>query len=297
MSDAEGQVDLDSVGSTREAIRGDHPPQSSRPMSVIPPRSLPSGEFRPAATRDVELFGRQVGLCWLPERRNRRGRPLRSRPAIARDHGAEIIANEAVWRGEGVVLTPNRHPFSERAAILWAAEFRREPDLALLVTGSALAGSTNGTFLLNTIGAAASIVRSHGHVLGERRDFLCDLAFEAVASTLLASHQGVELARACEPFPILLLRIRGEATDRLRFALELAALRATAAFNLLDDGTTTWFCPRPVEMPTPHFPQALGAAELWGRWCFDERDDFERADADSLRAALELAGMPRDAGI
>jgi hypothetical protein len=266
-------------------------------MSVAPPDRLPSGDFRPAAVRSLELFDRAVELCWLPERRNRRGRPLASRPAIARDHGAEIIATEAIWRGEGVVMTPNRHPFAASAAILWAAEFRREPDLALLTNGSSIAAAVAGTFLLNTVGAAASIVRSHGHLLGERSGFLAGLEYEPASSAIVARFPDVRLARARTPCPLLLLRIDGDRDQRLAVALQLAALRATAAFNLIDDGSTTWFCPRPLELPAPHFPQALGAAELFGRWCYDEEADFARADADSLRAALELSGMPRDAGI
>ena len=45
-----------------------------------------------------------------------------------------------------------------------------------------------------------------------------------------------------------------------------------------------------IETPTPHFPAALGASELWGRWCYSDRADFERATAAELERALALAG-------
>ena len=30
-----------------------------------------------------------------------------------------------------------------------------------------------------------------------------------------------------------------------------------------------------TETPAPHFPQALGSAEVWGRWCHQDREAFE----------------------
>lgn len=66
------------------------------------------------------------------------------------------------------------------------------------------------------------------------------------------------------------------------------------AFNLVDDGTTTWLLPRALETPTPHFPQALGAAELWGRWCYDDEGAFRAATGSDLAAALAAAGCVHD---
>ena len=68
---------------------------------------------------------------------------------------------------------------------------------------------------------------------------------------------------------------------------------AALAFNLADDGSTTWIWPRAVESPHPHFPQALGVVELWGRWCYDDEDAFRAADEARLAAALRAAGCPR----
>ena len=258
---------------------------------------LPKVAFAAAARRTLVLFGAEVELLWLPDRRNRRGRPIEARPAVAPDHAARIIAEEALGSGDGIVLTPNRHPFGPRQLVLWRDRFQREPDAVLLATGSRLAEETGGTLLLNTIGAAASIVRSHAHLLGERLVFLDSLAYEPTACSALALPAGIVLERVAAPWPCLLLAIRGPRDSRVAVAMDLALHRCVPAFNLIDDGTTTWFCPRVVEVPAPWFPQALGSAELWGRWCWDDEDAFRSATSEDLVRAIAVAGVACGAAV
>jgi hypothetical protein len=46
-----------------------------------------------------------------------------------------------------------------------------------------------------------------------------------------------------------------------------------------------------MEIPKPYFPQALGGAELWGRWCFDDRNALENSTARDLEQAVRLSGV------
>jgi hypothetical protein len=64
----------------------------------------------------------------------------------------------------------------------------------------------------------------------------------------------------------------------------------TAAVNAVAADEAVFVYPRSIETPAPHFPYALGAAELWGRWCYTEREPFERATGADLERALVAAG-------
>jgi hypothetical protein len=262
------------------------------PFALLPPVA-----FAAAARRTLPLFGAEVELLWLPERRHRRGRPIETRPACAPDFAARIIAEEALWRGAGVALTPNRHPFGPRQLVVWRDAFVREADAVLLDAGTALAERAGATLLVNSIGAAASIVRAHAHLLGERLPFLDGLALEPIASQAIEPPPDVALARAAAPYPSLLVAIHGPRAARVETALRLIQHRCVPAFSLLDDGTRTWFCPRTLEVPAPWFPQALGSAELWGRWCWDEEDAFRRVSSEDLARALGATGAPRAAAL
>jgi len=66
----------------------------------------------------------------------------------------------------------------------------------------------------------------------------------------------------------------------------------TATWNVAVAGDTAWLLPRSVETPAPHFAYPLGAAELWGRWCYMDEAPFAAASGAALEAALTLAGMP-----
>jgi len=108
-----------------------------------------------------------------------------------------------------------------------------------------------------------------------------------------ARFEGVSVARVRPPFPSYVLALSGAPDARARAVHRLLVLRAAIAFNAVDDGETTWLMPRSAaEITAPWFPQAFGASELWGRWCFLDEGPFRRADADGLLAALALAGFP-----
>jgi hypothetical protein len=52
----------------------------------------------------------------------------------------------------------------------------------------------------------------------------------------------------------------------------------------------------PIEIPAPHFPHALGAAELWGRWCYADEAAFRDARVEDLVAALRVGGLDATQG-
>lgn len=248
--------------------------------------------FAPTATRSGSVVGLPVELIWLPERRARRGRPRLDRPPFPPSFAERIIADEAVWEGQGLVLTPNRHPFADRQVLLWTKEPRREPDARLLECGFELAAGCDGALLINCIGAAASIPWCHAHLIGTRSTFLAALPLAPLELPLAGP--GVEVLRAVAPFPAALVALRGPIGARAAAAERLIRLRSCAAFNLVDSDATTWLFPRTRETPAPFFPQALGSSELFGRWCYDEEEPFARATPADLEAALALAGCARD---
>jgi hypothetical protein len=101
---------------------------------------------------------------------------------------------------------------------------------------------------------------------------------------------GIEVARL--PLPVLVLRLRGGADARADAAAELLRIRRAAACNIVAMCGECWLFPRSgVETPAPEFPHALGASEVWGRWCFSDERAFERADAPALERALAVAGV------
>ena len=66
----------------------------------------------------------------------------------------------------------------------------------------------------------------------------------------------------------------------------------TSAWNVIVQDGAAWLYPRRAETPAPHFPYALGAAEVWGRWCYLDREPFDAATGAALERALALAGTP-----
>jgi hypothetical protein len=250
----------------------------------------PDRPFVPAARRPLRLFGAAVELCWLPERRGRDGRPGPERPPFPRCAAPRILAEEALWSGHGLVLTPNLHPFATRQLLLWSATPVREPDETFLEVGFALAAAASGVLLVNSIGAAASIAWAHAHLIGEQQPFLPSLPREPLHLDALADLGGLELGRLGAPFPAACIALAGSIEVRARAAARLIRHRTWPAFGIVDQGGTTWLFPRRCEVPSPHFPQALGTAELWGRWCYDDERAFAAATPADLAAALALAG-------
>ena len=244
------------------------------------------------ARRELPVFGVKAELHCLPGRRHRPGAPLGKRAPFQRCRVDEIIAGEAVWRDGGVVLTGNRFPFAARHVVLWTEERTREAPLALLEAAIAFEDRFAATALVNTTGAAASIARAHVHLVGERLAFLDGFPREPLVAGWLEPRTDVEVVRLSAPYPIVAVGLVGPAGARARAAHRLLQLRNHAAVNVVSSSGVTWVFPHGEhETPEPHFPFALGASELWGRWCYAEREAFERATSEALEQALLRAGV------
>ncbi|HEX5050859.1 MAG TPA: hypothetical protein VFZ65_03725 [Planctomycetota bacterium] len=245
--------------------------------------------FAPTARRELSVFGAPATLVLVPGRGTRQGRATNDRPAFRRSAAARIVRDEAFWRGGGLALTPNRYPFAHAQRLLWPEQPLRDPDANMWTAIGEWAAASGGTALLNNVGAAATIARAHAHLLPERLPFLDALRELDRAADLIDVPPGVELVRKDVPF--CLVGVRGGARDRAAALLLLAEARLTAAWNVVVQDRTAWLFPRRVETPTPHFPYALGAAEVWGRWCYVDEEPFAAATAADLERALVAAGV------
>lgn len=261
-------------------------------MSVPPIEPAASRlPFAPAAERRLTVLGVEVSLVLVPDRRARGGRAVAGRPALQRCPASRILAEEALWRADALVLTPNRYPFAAGQRLLWMAGPTREPDRAFWLAALAWAERAGGSVLLNTVGAAATIARAHAHLVPERRAFLGSLPTRQCTLDLIDVPPGGELIAVDAPF--CALGVRGPVAARATALVLLAEARLTAACNVVAEGDTAWVVPRTVETPAPWFPQALGAAELWGRWCYVDEAPFAAATgADLERALVEAGAMP-----
>ncbi len=245
--------------------------------------------FAPATVRTLTVFGGSVQLVHVPTRRARTDRATGDRPAFRRSQAARIVHEEACWHGDGLVLTPNLYPFAHQHRILWPTRPARDPDLTLWHAAGEWADRADGAALVNTIGAAATIARAHAHLVCERLPFLGALPERRCDLDLADLPADVELVAKDVPF--CLLGVRGEAVARARALLLLAEARLTSACNVIVQDGTAWLFPRRLETPAPHFPFALGAAEVWGRWCYVDEAEFSAATAIDLERALVAAGM------
>ncbi|MBL8750147.1 MAG: hypothetical protein JNK78_13360 [Planctomycetes bacterium] len=254
------------------------PPTEPHP-SLVP--------FAPAALRSLVVFGSPVVLAYVPGRKARQD-PVSRRPAFRRSPADRIVAEESFWRDGDLALTPNRHPFAAEQRILWPLRPIREPDAAMWTAACAWADAANGTALVNTIGAASTIARAHAHLLPERLAFLAALPEKSVAIDAIDRPAGAEFVAKDAPF--FLVGVRGSAAARGSALAQLAAARLTAAWNVVVQDGTAWVFPRRIETPAPHFPFALGAAEVWGRWCYVDEAPFASATANDLEQALVAAG-------
>lgn len=254
------------------------------------PRHCATAPFRPRARRALRAFGATVELVLVPDRAGRPGVPSAARPAFRTDPVPRIVAEESVWRGDGASATPNRYPFAEHQLILWQDGLERELGLSSWRMLCGWVDRISGTGLVNTIGAAASIPRAHAHLTAERLPFLEAIGEERCDAAFLPRVDGVEWLR--KKLPFWLLGARGAAAARAEALFALQAVRATAACNVVVQDGTAWVYPRSaVETPVPWFPWALGAAEVWGRWCYVEEPAFESADGDGLEQALVASGV------
>ena len=187
--------------------------------------------FEPSAQRSLPLFGTTVSLALVPGRRARTGRVDSDRPALQRSPADRILREEAIWRSESLVLTPNLYPFAHEQRILWMARPAREPDHGFWLAVIEWVARTDGTALLNNIGAAATIPRAHAHLLSERQPFLLALPERALATDLIDVPDGCELIAKDVPF--CLLGVRGRPAAIATALLLLAEARLTAAWNVV----------------------------------------------------------------
>jgi hypothetical protein len=254
------------------------------------------GEEPAAARRTLRVFGRPVTLAWLPARSRRGGIPTATAPAFRPERARRILREEALWEDRpgaaDLVLTPNRFPFAARQALLWTTRVLREPPHELWATATAFVDARGGdtAALWNSVGAAASIPRAHVHlVAGTENGFLAD-----APTTPWPEHEelfdgdgfdGLAVSRL--DLPVLVVRVEGPSAVRARAVARLLELRTTPAANAVVLPGVSFVAPRSaVEIPQPHFPHALGSAELVGRWCYAEREAFDAARAEDLERAL-----------
>jgi hypothetical protein len=270
---------------------------TTRSVPENPFALVPQTPLEVAGRRAAELFGAPVEVRALPRRAARSGIPGQERPTFQASRADAILAAEAAWRAPGMALTGNLYPFSERQTLLWSTERRREPTLAMLEAAFEMEDRVGGTSVVNSIGAAGSVTRSHIHLLGDQPAFLGHLANSpldpfAVGLTVDLLH-GCALLRLDPPFPVIAIGLRGPAAARAAAMHELLETRTALAFNLVGVGHTAWLIPRSaVEVTAPFFPQALGGAELAGIWCCNDRATFDRLDAEAMQQAIRIGGIP-----
>lgn len=250
--------------------------------------------YRPTARRTLQVFGAPAELVWLPERKARPAVPSAESPAFRPNRAPRILAEEAIWRGSGCVLTPNLFPFAPHELLVWAEAAVREPGREMLALALELEQRVDGAMVVNTVGAAASIPRAHLHVVSDKMPFLLQVPREPVEMGLLAE-TGVELCRLARPFPSIALGLRGPVAARAHALDLLTEHRSAPAYNIISQDGLSWFIPRShQEITAPHFPQALGGAELWGRWCFGDEGPFEAMTSEAAEAAIAMGGIPRE---
>jgi hypothetical protein len=255
--------------------------------------------FAPVARRQLTVFGAPVELVLVPSRKARPGRATADRPAFMKSPAARILREETSWRGDGLALTPNKHPFAAGHRLVWQENVTRELGRVCWREVATWVAATGGSAMVNSIGAAATIARAHAHLVAEQLPFLLqlrerrchlDLVDAAPLAALPPLPPDVELWTKDVPFCVL--GVRGPAAGLAEVLERLAEARLTAAGNVVLLGDTAWLYPRAIETPAPWFPYALGAAELWGRWCFVDEVPFAAATGDALERALVVAGMP-----
>lgn len=244
--------------------------------------------FAPAARRTATVFGAPVELVFVPERKQRHGRATASRPAFVRSPAPRIVRDEAIWRGDGLVLTPNRYPFAQAHRILWPEAAVRDPDRAFWRALFDWVARSGGTALVNNVGAAATIGRAHAHLVPESLPFLGALRERAVGADLVDLPPHTALVAKDVPFGVL--GVRGDPDARAAAMVALLEARLTPAWNVIAAGDTAWVVPRGIETPAPHYPYALGACELWGRWCYMDEAPFAAASGADLERALVASG-------
>lgn len=170
------------------------------------------------------------------------------------------------------------------------AQPAREPDARFWRAALQWAAASNGTALLNNIGAAATIPRAHAHLIDERMPFLSTLPERSLKADLIDLPEGCELI--CKDASFCMLGLRGPIAEQADALLLLADARLTATWNVIIAKDTTWIVPRGKQTAAPYFEEAVGSAEFWGRWCYVDEDKFDRATSSDLEQALTIATVP-----
>jgi hypothetical protein len=243
--------------------------------------------FEPAAKRTLSLFGKSVQLALVPGRKARSGHIQEERPALQRSPADRILNEEAYWRHETLALTPNKFPFAKNQRILWMANPAREPDRTFWLAALHWANQSDGTALLNNIGAAATIPRAHAHLVDEQMPFLSELSERPLQTDLIDVPEDCELV--CKDVPFCMIGVRGGLEGQADTLMRLADARLTATWNVIIMNDAAWIVPRGKQTAAPFFDQAIGSAEIWGRWCYVEEEQFAAATSADLEQALEIA--------
>ncbi len=267
--------------------------RSSDDALPFDPRNWPTPpEFSPRERRTLKVHDVPVELVWSPERGVRSGFPQGLSPPLAPSPADRILAEETLWTDGQNSVTENRFPFGQDAFLVWAnAPTAREPDAALFELLFRWSTAPDTTAMANSIGAAATIPRAHGHVIAERLPFLDALPREPAPSSLGEACVGLECATV-RMGDRELFEVRGSAAARARCCHELLSRRRAIAFNVLAAGDRTVLVFRHEETPTPDFPAALGSAELMGRFVFVDEAAFRAADGTALERALHRSIFP-----
>lgn len=240
--------------------------------------------------RELRLFGCDFELCYVPQRGARGGIPGAG-TAFRAHPGFRIRREEAFWRGDGLVATPNRFPFLGASFLLWnEGGCAREVDAAFLAPAFSHVEAAGACLLANTVGASASIALAHAHVTLVAPPLLRDGAWPA---TCELARRGDSLILATMPgasWPFLSVEVRSpDPRRRAAWVAQVLASRACPAANLLAVGDRAFILPRRAECGGAAFPFAIGASELSGRWIFADEERFEAATAAGLEACLDAA--------
>lgn len=256
------------------------------------PLTLPDDlvAYAPGRSRSLPLHGSAAELVWLPERAARSSHDRDRPPPFARSPAARILEQESYWRSETLALTPNRFPFGVDQRILWMSQPAREPDLAFWRATLDWVRRSDGTALLNNVGAAATIPRAHAHLLGERLPLLEHVPERPVAAAPIDLPRGCSLV--AKDLELCVIGLRGPVDGCAAALTMLADARLTPTWNAVLTPDAAWVVPRTLQTPRPYFEAALGAAEYWGRFCYVDEGAFDRATAADLEQAWRLAGAP-----
>jgi hypothetical protein len=266
-------------------VASDAGPASQADPSIRHPALVP---LQVADRKPLTLFGAPAEAVLLPARAYRSDRPSPQRPPFGPCRAEAILRDETLWTSNDgqLAATPNKFPFVRDQLILWPTQPMRDPSLPLWTVAHQWVHAQQGVGMLNNIGAAASIPRAHVHLGNERGGFLPALKTKP-SPFALDLPLGVTAEVADLPFCLLVLR--GSPEARAEAVWRLAEQRFTPTWNVVVDPEGTWVMPRSREHGGGGgavFAAAVGAAEVWGRWCFASAEAWQKAAPGLARPEL-----------